>query len=76
MNTGGTVRAMEDNELARATWRKAARSQANGSCVEVAVLSDRRIAIRDSKNANGPAIVLTAERWRGFLADQRRDGVA
>jgi hypothetical protein len=67
---------MEDNELARATWRKAARSQANGDCVEVAVLSNRRIAIRDSKNANGPAIVLTAERWRVFLADQRRDGVA
>lgn len=76
MNTGRTVRAMEDNELARATWRKAARSQANGDCVEVAVLSNRRIAIRDSKNANGPAIVLTAERWRVFLADQRRDGVA
>jgi hypothetical protein len=67
---------MEDNELARATWRKAARSQANGDCVEVAALSNRRIAIRDSKNANGPAIVLTAERWRVFLADQRRDGVA
>jgi len=67
---------MEDNELARATWRKAARSQGQGSCVEVAALSNRRIAVRDSKNANGPAIVLTAEGWRAFLADQRRDCAA
>jgi hypothetical protein len=67
---------MEDNELARATWRKAARSQANGDCVEVAALSNRRIAIRDSKDANGPAIVLTARQWRVFLADRRRGGVA
>lgn len=76
MNTGRTVRAMEDNELARATWRKAARSQANGACVEVAALSNHRIAIRDSKNANGPAIVLTAERWQAFLAGHRRGGAA
>ena len=67
---------MEDNELARATWHKASRSQANGNCVEVAALSNGRIAIRDSKNANGPAIVLSAERWQMFLADQRRGGAA
>jgi hypothetical protein len=76
VNTGRTVRAVEDNELARATWRKAARSQANGDCVEVAALSSRRVAVRDSKNANGPALVLTAAQWRTFLAGQRRDGTA
>jgi predicted secreted Zn-dependent protease len=67
---------VEDNELARATWRKAARSQANGDCVEVAALSSRRVAVRDSKSANGPALVLTDEQWRTFLAGQRRDGTA
>jgi len=66
---------MEDNELARATWRKASRSQANGACVEVAALSNRRIAIRDSKDAAIPAIVMTAGQWRTFLAAQRRGGV-
>jgi len=76
VNTGRTVRAVEDNELARAIWRKAARSQANGDCVEVAALSSRRVAVRDSKEANGPALVLTAAQWQTFLAGQRRDSAA
>ena len=76
MNTGRTVLAMEDNELARANWRKAARSQGNGSCVEVAILSAGRVAVRDSKDVTIPALVMTAGQWRAFLADQRRGGVA
>lgn len=65
---------MEDNELARATWRTATYSQGNGSCVEVAGLDGRRVAVRDTKDRTGPAIVITAEQWRTFLAStQRRD---
>jgi hypothetical protein len=59
---------MEDSELARATWRKAVRSQGNGSCVEIANLSAGRVAVRDSKNAAGPAIVMTSDQWQTFLA--------
>lgn len=34
-------------------WRKSARSNANGACVELAHTLDR---IRDSKNPQGPAL--------------------
>jgi hypothetical protein len=59
---------METNELARATWRTASYSQANGSCVEVGNLSGGRIAVRDTKDRGGLAIVMTADTWRAFLA--------
>jgi hypothetical protein len=59
---------METNELARATWRTASYTQGNGSCVEVGNLSGGRIAVRDTKDRGGMAIVMTADTWRAFLA--------
>jgi len=46
-------------DLSAATWRKSIRSSGGGSnCVEVARLPGR-IAIRDSKNPDGPALIIT-----------------
>jgi Domain of unknown function (DUF397) len=56
-------------ELSRAVWRKGARSGANG-CVEV-VLIDDRIAVRDSKDREGPVLMFTAHEWEAFLGGAR-----
>jgi hypothetical protein len=51
-----------------AAWRKAARSQGNGNCVEVAALGETHIAIRDSKDPQGPHLVFGPSTWRAFAA--------
>jgi hypothetical protein len=65
-----------DDELTRATWRTATYTQGNGSCVEVAGLTGGRVAVRDTKDRTGPAIVMTAEQWRTLLADTLRSDLA
>lgn len=48
-------------------WRKASASNgASGSCVEAAKLPDGRIAVRDSKDPDGPRLVFTVAEWRAF----------
>lgn len=57
-------------DLARATWRKSSRSGSSGSCVEVAGSPDA-IAVRDSKDPDGPRLRVTPGQWRTFLAGLR-----
>lgn len=60
-------------DLSTATWRKSTRSSGGGSnCVEVAHLPGL-IAIRDSKNPAGPALIITSVAFRK-LADGIRRG--
>lgn len=47
-------------------WRKAQSSAGNGACVEAAP-ANGMVAIRDSKNPNGPVLTYTAAEWNAFL---------
>ncbi|MFO7251140.1 MAG: DUF397 domain-containing protein [Actinomycetes bacterium] len=55
-------------DLSGAGWRKSTRSQQSGNCIEVAAVSGGRIAVRDSKNPDGPALVVNAAEWAAFVS--------
>jgi hypothetical protein len=60
------ARSMEAS-LARLAWRKSRHSGNNGGCIEVADLPGA-VAIRDSKDPAGPALVVDPRAWRAFAA--------
>ncbi|MEU8346323.1 DUF397 domain-containing protein [Spirillospora sp. NPDC048832] len=61
------------DDLSKARWRKASQSSASGSdCVEIARVPGM-IALRDSKDPDGPKLLLAHSNWRE-LAGRVRAG--
>ncbi|MEU6235106.1 DUF397 domain-containing protein [Kitasatospora sp. NPDC047058] len=52
-------------------FRKSSYSQQGGECIEVAGLADGGLAVRDSKDADGPALAFDAHSWQAFIAGVR-----
>jgi len=61
-------------DLSRAVWQKSSYSGSNGGqCVEVARNLPGIVAVRDSKDPDGPGLVVTQGEWRAF-SDGVRQG--
>lgn len=58
---------VEVADLSGANWRISSWSSNNGgSCIQVAGLPGT-IAVRDSKDPDGPALLFTTDAWSAFL---------
>ena len=60
-------------DLSRADWRKASYSSTNGGdCVEVARNLPGAVAVRDSKDQDGPRLAVAPIQWRALTRRLQR----
>jgi len=60
---------MDRHELGAATWIKSSYSGDNGgNCIEVALAFPGVVPVRDSKNPDGPALLIARSAWVSFVA--------
>ena len=52
-----------------AAWKKSSYSGAHGDCVEVRAPEPGGIAVRDSKDPQGPTLSFDAGAWASFVAE-------
>ena len=55
------------DRLPTARWRKSRASNPSGSCVEIAELPGRMVAIRNSRDKSGPALIYPRAELAAFL---------
>jgi hypothetical protein len=54
-----------------APWVRSSYSGPQGNCVEVAFLDGGEVALRNSRNPGGAALVFTRTEWEAFLSGAR-----
>ena len=53
-------------DLPAAVWHKSTYSNAQSNCVEVAANLAGIVAVRDSKDPHGPALIFAPAEWEAF----------
>ncbi len=61
-------------DLSRAVWRTSSYSGQNGNCIQV-TSPGPAIAVRDSKNPDGPKLMISPGAWRKFARRVRAEPV-
>ncbi|GAB3950199.1 DUF397 domain-containing protein [Streptomyces sparsus] len=60
---------MRTIDLSAVAWRKSSYSNSDGGqCVEVADGLPAVVPVRDSKNPEGPALVISSAAWSSFVS--------
>lgn len=59
------------SDLSEVSWRTSSYSTPNGDCVAVGYIQTGDVAVRDSKNPNGGALIFSPGTWDAFLAVTR-----
>ena len=59
------------SDLGPVEWRKSTASNPSGNCVEAAALADGSVALRNSREPNGAALIYTRAEIAAFLVGVR-----
>ena len=55
------------HQLGPVVWRKSRASNPSGDCIEVAALTSGAVAVRNSRDPRGPALVYTRAEIAAFI---------
>jgi hypothetical protein len=64
--------AVNDEDVSRARWRKSSYSGNGNNCVEAGVAGVGRVLVRDTIDREGGTLSFTANAWRTFAAELKR----
>ena len=65
------VNGMSASQLQGVNWQKSGRSNPSGNCVECAALPGGGVAVRNSRDPEGPALLYTPAEIEAFILGVR-----